>query len=97
MRRPANHFVSSRRTGPGARLKSAFSAGLSSAGGGGVGHIRSDVDNLAKFVMDSLNGVVYADDRQVTSLNVVKVLDPDGPCLGATEVEICVLREEDLL
>ena len=96
MKRPASHFVASRRTGPSSRLKPAFS----SAGGGllqQVAAIRSDVDNLAKFVMDSLNGVLYVDDRQVVSLNVMKVLDSEGPCFGATEVEICVLREEDML
>jgi Holliday junction resolvase RusA-like endonuclease len=59
--------------------------------------IRSDVDNLAKFVMDSLNGVLYVDDRQVVNLNVMKVLDSEGPCFGATEVEICVLREGDMM
>ncbi|KAL3823457.1 hypothetical protein ACHAXA_010217 [Cyclostephanos tholiformis] len=90
MRRPASHFVGSRRTGPGARLKPAYSAGWP------PGSIRSDVDNLAKFVMDSLNGVLYVDDRQVVRLSAVKVLDSEGPCLGATEVEICVLSDGDL-
>ncbi len=92
MKRPASHFVASRRTGPSSRLKPAFSGGRLQP----AAAIRSDVDNLAKFVMDSLNGVVYVDDRQVVSLNVVKVLDSEGPCCGATEVEICVLREEDM-
>ena len=58
--------------------------------------VRSDVDNLAKFVMDSLNGLVYVDDRQVVNLNAIKVLDSEGLCRGATEVEISVLEEEDL-
>lgn len=31
-----------------------------------------DVDNIAKGVMDALNGVAYADDRQVVSLSVLK-------------------------
>jgi Holliday junction resolvase RusA-like endonuclease len=95
MKRPASHFVAGRRTGPSSRLKPAFS----SAGGRPMpaAAIRSDVDNLAKFVMDSLNGVLYVDDRQVVNLNVVKVLDSEGPCFGATEVEICVLREEDMM
>ena len=92
MKRPASHFVAGRRTGPSSRLKPAFSAGRLRP----AAAIRSDVDNLAKFVMDSLNGVVYVDDRQVVSLNVMKVLDSEGPCRGATEVEICVLREEDM-
>ena len=31
-----------------------------------------DVDNLAKAVMDAINGVAYKDDRQVVELNVKK-------------------------
>jgi hypothetical protein len=50
---------------------------------------------MAKFVMDSLNGLLYVDDRQVVVLNVRKVLDCDGLCLGATDVEICVVKEDE--
>ncbi len=40
----------------------------------GTAHAKKpDVDNLAKAVMDALNGVVWQDDAQVTSLNVRKV------------------------
>jgi len=31
-----------------------------------------DTDNLAKFIMDALNGVYYKDDSQVYSLEVLK-------------------------
>ena len=31
-----------------------------------------DVDNLAKFAMDCMNGVVYCDDRQVVTLSAAK-------------------------
>lgn len=31
-----------------------------------------DIDNMAKLVMDSLNGVAYDDDKQVYALTVVK-------------------------
>ena len=34
---------------------------------------RPDCDNLAKSVLDALQGVVYADDSQVARLEVVKV------------------------
>lgn len=34
---------------------------------------RADVDNLAKSVLDGLNGVLYNDDRQITTLSVTKV------------------------
>lgn len=34
---------------------------------------KPDVDNVAKGVMDALNGVAYEDDRQVVSLSVLKM------------------------
>lgn len=34
--------------------------------------IKVDVDNLGKFVLDALNGVVYADDKQVVRLVLTK-------------------------
>ena len=43
-----------------------------------------DVDNLAKFVLDSLIGVGYADDAQVVKLEVYKLRDSFGSCNGAT-------------
>lgn len=55
---------------------------------------RTDIDNLAKFVLDSLNGLLYADDRQVVSLKLIKMLDSDGLCDGATDVTIRVLQDE---
>ena len=33
---------------------------------------KPDVDNIAKIVLDALNGVAFADDRYITSLNVKK-------------------------
>ena len=82
-KRPKSHFVNNK-PGPG-RLKPRSP---------GRFHItRSDVDNLAKFVMDSLNGLLYVDDKQVISLKVMKVLDCEGLCLGSTDVCINVIRE----
>ncbi len=34
---------------------------------------KPDIDNLAKSVLDGLNGVVYVDDGQIVSLHVTKV------------------------
>ena len=34
--------------------------------------VKPDCDNLAKLVLDSLNGVAYEDDKQVVSLRVAK-------------------------
>ena len=35
-------------------------------------HKKPDVDNIAKVVLDALNGLVYVDDKQVTDLRVRK-------------------------
>jgi crossover junction endodeoxyribonuclease RusA len=40
---------------------------------------RTDVDNLAKSVLDGLNGVAYFDDRQISELRVVRRLNTDNP------------------
>ena len=50
--------------------------------------IRPDIDNLAKFVLDALNGLLYTDDRQVVKLLVYKLLDNQGECEGRTVVEV---------
>lgn len=39
--------------------------------------IKSDADNIAKVVMDALNGLAYEDDKQVTSLSVFKTYGLD--------------------
>jgi len=83
MKRPKSHFIASR-PGPD-RLKPKCSATTTLAT---TPSIRSDVDNLAKLVLDSLNGVLYEDDRQVVSLRAVKVMDWEGCCVGATDVVV---------
>lgn len=40
-----------------------------------------DVDNIAKLVLDALNGVAYIDDRQVVSLFCEKIYTDDEPGL----------------
>lgn len=34
---------------------------------------RRDLDNMAKLVLDALNGIAYADDHQVVELNLRKI------------------------
>jgi len=34
---------------------------------------KPDIDNLAKLVLDSLNGVFWLDDKQVVVLNLIKI------------------------
>ena len=83
-KRPKSHFVNNK-AGEG-RIK---------ANAPGRFHAtRTDIDNLAKFVLDSLNGVLFADDRQVVSLKAMKILDSEGMCEGATDVSITVLNDE---
>lgn len=86
LRRPKSHFVGGK-PGPG-RLRPTSPGRLHPT--------RTDVDNLAKFVLDSLNELVYADDRQVISLHVAKVLDSEGHCEGATEITISRLEENEM-
>lgn len=47
-----------------------------------------DVDNSIKIVLDSLNGVVYDDDRQVDEMHIYRRLDREHP---RVEVEVCEL------
>jgi Holliday junction resolvase RusA-like endonuclease len=54
-----------------------------------------DVDNLAKFVLDSFNGLLYADDQQIVSLSVKKFRDNEGDCWGYTDVHLSVVSDED--
>lgn len=55
---------------------------------------KPDIDNLAKLVLDALNGVFYLDDKQVVTLQVTKTYGPvpkvrieiaeDAPALTAS-------------
>eukprot|EP00523_Entomoneis_sp_CCMP467_P001214 CAMPEP_0168753828 /NCGR_PEP_ID=MMETSP0724-20121128/19163_1 /TAXON_ID=265536 /ORGANISM="Amphiprora sp., Strain CCMP467" /LENGTH=293 /DNA_ID=CAMNT_0008802241 /DNA_START=69 /DNA_END=947 /DNA_ORIENTATION=+ len=76
-KRPQSHFVASNRSRP---LKRSAPTPLAAPPS------RTDVDNLAKFVLDSLNGLLYGDDHQISLLSVMKLLDDDADCLGSTEV-----------
>ena len=86
MKRPKSHFVNSR-PGPG-RLKAKSPPQLST--------IRSDVDNLTKFVLDSMNGVIYEDDRQITSIHATKILDNEDLCAGSIEVHVRSIDVDDV-
>ena len=50
-------------------------------------HVRTpDTDNLAKFVMDSLNGTYYKDDAQIVALHVQKMYAEPGQPAGVRVV-----------
>jgi Holliday junction resolvase RusA-like endonuclease len=76
MKRPKLHFVNSK-PGPDRLKKNAPPQ---------TSPVRTDVDNLTKFVLDSMNQVLYDDDHQIISLHVTKLLDDGGMCDGSIEV-----------
>lgn len=39
---------------------------------------KPDTDNIAKIVLDALNGLAYPDDKQVVELRVLKTYDLEG-------------------
>jgi Holliday junction resolvase RusA-like endonuclease len=85
MRRPLSHFVNRTRGHP-----------LCPDAPGQVSLTRPDIDNLAKFVLDSLNGIIYADDHQIVALKLVKILDSFEECNGSTEVSVQVIGEDEM-
>jgi Holliday junction resolvase RusA-like endonuclease len=59
--------------------------------------MKPDLDNLIKFVMDALQGVVYHDDDQVVKLVTYKLMDTEGQAEGRTQVAFhAVNRMKDL-
>ena len=40
---------------------------------------RVDLDNLSKAVLDALNGIIWHDDKQVTTLHITKEYDRENP------------------
>ena len=49
--------------------------------------MKPDIDNLLKFVLDALTGVVYKDDDQVVKVTVEKLIDTVPPYEGRTVVK----------
>ena len=53
----------------------------------------ADIDNLAKFVLDALNGWFYHDDRQIVTLHAAKVaVDRDCTTVTITYAALGVSR-----
>ena len=42
-------------------------------------HVKRDLDNSMKILLDSMSGMVYKDDSQIMSLWVIKRFDADNP------------------
>ena len=50
--------------------------------------IKPDVDNLAKFLLDALTGVLFEDDAQVVELRMFKIRDSVGLCNGRVALDV---------
>lgn len=51
---------------------------------------KPDIDNIAKIILDGLNGVAWEDDRQVSSLEIVKLWG------HSEKVMVVIQKESDL-
>ena len=51
---------------------------------------KPDIDNIAKFYMDAMNGIFYADDKQVVRVTAIKryVRDEESPHVEITLREV---------
>jgi Holliday junction resolvase RusA-like endonuclease len=49
---------------------------------------RRDLDNIAKTILDALNGVLYLDDSQITTLLVATHVDRERPRVEVRVVEL---------
>ena len=49
---------------------------------------KPDLDNLLKFILDAMQGVIYTDDTQVVSIVCARLMDNFGSCDGGTYVEL---------
>lgn len=50
--------------------------------------VKPDIDNVLKAVLDAMNGVVYADDKQVFEVTVTKQYTERGEGFFEVEVEV---------
>ena len=50
--------------------------------------VKPDIDNVVKAALDAMNGVVYADDKQVFELSITKQYTERSE--GYFEVVVCV-------
>jgi Holliday junction resolvase RusA-like endonuclease len=86
MRRPNTDFKSGNRIGGALKAMAPL-----------VRTVSPDTDNLVKFVLDGLNGVMFADDRQVVKLVALKLMDSQGECEGRTVIEVSEFDPMSLL
>jgi len=58
---------------------------------------KTDLDNLIKFVLDSLNGLTFLDDGQVIKILSLMTYDNEIDCKGRISVSIKEICEEDMM
>ena len=58
---------------------------------------RGDLDNLDKFVMDALQGLIYTNDKQVQKQLIRKIYHRDGDCEGEIVIKVQQSSNEDLI
>lgn len=56
--------------------------------------VKGDVDNMVKFILDAMTGVIIADDSQVVKITAFKLRDTEGMCEGKTEIHIAKFQED---
>ena len=49
---------------------------------------RKDLDNMIKFVLDSLNGLLYEDDSHIATINACKIYTNEDNNVGSTQVKL---------
>ena len=76
LKRPASHF----------ETRKAVRGQLKQNAPKGFVHGKPDVDNLAKFCLDAMNGILFKDDSQVVFLETMKIYDTKIENSGSTEV-----------
>ena len=54
--------------------------------------IKPDVDNLCKFLLDSLTKALYVDDAQVVEVHLYKLRDNEGMCEGRMQIECSIFN-----
>lgn len=57
---------------------------------------KPDLDNLLKFVLDAMEGIVYANDSHITSINSTKSYDNIGACHGRIVIHLTQMPRENL-
>ena len=56
--------------------------------------VKPNIDNLAKFLLDVITGVLFEDDAQVVELQMFKLRDSVGLCNGRVAIDVQVVSNK---